>query len=176
MNVRLLTLVVALILVSVACSSEADEATVVPTSTPVADGGNEATVLPTDTPVTDDTDGGDEPTAAPTDTPATNDTGGDEGTVTPANTGTDAVIAYVTETGLDGVIYEIAQPTNCKAIVTDLDRESANGKVCIQFANSSYSATSGTVEVGVFGTQSIWELTLEVQGGVWVVTDIESTS
>jgi hypothetical protein len=88
------------------------------------------------------------------------------------------VTAYVTGTGLDGETFDVAQPINCNAFLDPeadpLSFQAAQGKVCIDFANSEFmDVTEGVMEVLVVGTEDRWRLTLEPRDLSWVVTGAE---
>jgi hypothetical protein len=120
-------------------------------------------------------DDGDEAPTAPADTP-TADGGEASPTTTTGNTVIGAVIAYVTETGLDGETFEAAEPINCMAFPQVPEEEKLIGQICINFNNSEFSDTSGVMEVWVYGTETTWGLSLELQNLSWVVTGAEETT
>ena len=88
------------------------------------------------------------------------------------NTPIEAAAEYVATIGLDGQTFELTEPQDCDAVE---DIEAAVGKVCVDLADSQIGAAAGTIEVGVFGTEAIWELTLELQNNTWAVTAVEYT-
>ncbi len=119
-------------------------------------------------------DDGDEAPTAPADTPTA-----DGGEASPTVTGTSvigAVVAYVTETGLDGETFEVTEPINCNAFVEVAEEEKPVGQICINFNNSEFSGTSGVMEVWAYGTEATWELSLELQNLSWIVTGAEETT
>jgi hypothetical protein len=119
-------------------------------------------------------DDGDEAPTAPADTPAA-----DGAEASPTVTGTSvigAVVAYVTETGLDGETFEVTEQINCNAFAEVPEEEKPVGQICINFNNSEFSDTSGVMEVWVYGTETTWGLSLELQNLSWVVTGAEETT
>ncbi len=119
-------------------------------------------------------DDGEEAPTVPADTPAA-----DGGEAFPTVTGTSvvsAVVAYVTETGLDGETFEVTEQINCNAFVDVPEEEKPVGQICINFNNSEFSDTSGVMEVWAYGTEATWDLTLELQNLSWVVTGAEETA
>ena len=93
-----------------------------------------------------------------------------------ANTVIGAIEAYVTETGLDGEVFEVTEPINCFAFAEMAEEEKPFGQICINFANSQFGNTSGVMEVWEYGTEATWNLTLELQNLSWVVTGATSTA
>ena len=162
LSVALLTLAVPVILIAAACTDDGDEAPTVPAGTPTASAG-------TPTP-----GNGDESPTAPAGTPTP--AAGEQTPIASPNPIAEIVAAYVAGTGLGGQTFELAQPVNCKAIVEEVDKEAAAGKICIHFANSRFGETSGVAEVLVYGTEVAWELTFERQDGAWVVTGAQETT
>ena len=65
-----------------------------------------------------------------------------------------AIVAYVTETGLDGEIFEVTEPINCNAFLDVSEEEEPFGQICINFINSDFSDTSGVMEVWAYGTEA----------------------
>jgi hypothetical protein len=119
-------------------------------------------------------DDGEEVTTVPADTPIA-----DGGEASPAATGTSAIGAvavYVTETGLDGETFDVSETINCSAFVDVPEEEKPQGRICINFANSEFSGTSGVMEVWVLGTETTWELSMELQNLSWVVTGAQETT
>jgi hypothetical protein len=119
-------------------------------------------------------DGGEEATTVPDDT-ATADAGEASPTAT-ANSAIGAVAVYVTETGLDGEIFDVTEPINCNAFVDIPEEQQPRGKICIYFNNSEFTETSGVMEIRAYGTGATWDLTLELQDLSWVVTGAEETT
>ncbi len=119
-------------------------------------------------------DDGDEAPTAPADTPTAD--GGEASPTATGNSTTGAVVAYVTETGLDGETFEVTEPINCKAFPQVAEEEELIGKICIDFNNSEFSNTSGVMAVWVYGTETTWGLSMELQNLSWVVTGAEETT
>ena len=106
-------------------------------------------------------DDGEEATTVPADTPTA-----DGGEASPAATGISAIGAvavYVTETGLDDETFDVSETINCSAFV-DVPAE------------EKFSGTSGVMEVWVLGTETTWELSMELQNLSWVVTGAQETT
>jgi hypothetical protein len=120
-----------------------------------ADDGDEASTVPAGTPTADGVE------ASPTAT---------------GNSLIGAVVAYVTETGLDSEIFEVTEPINCNAFAEYLEEEKPIGQVCINFNNSEFGLTSGVIEVLAYDPEATWNLTLELQNISWVVTGAEETT
>lgn len=119
-------------------------------------------------------DDGEEAPTVPADTPTPV---GTEAFPTPlGSSAIDAVVAYVTETGLDGQTLEVTNPINCNAFANVPEEEKPLGQICINFNNSEFSDTSGVIEVWAYGTEATWKLTLELQDFTWVVTGAEGTT
>ncbi len=116
-------------------------------------------------------DDGDEAQTVPADTPTTD--GPDASPTAMGNSVIGAVAAYVTETGLDGEIFEVTDPINCMAFAQAAEEEKPSGQICINFNNSEFSDTSGVIEVWAYGTEAAWDLALELQNLGWVVTGAE---
>jgi hypothetical protein len=117
-------------------------------------------------------DGEEGPTVA-TDTPTED---GAEASPAPlGNSVIGAVVAYVTQTGLDGETFEVTEPINCNAF-PEASGEEPVGQICINFNNSNFIDTSGVIEVWAYGTEATWDLDLELQNLSWIVTGAKKTS
>ncbi len=118
-------------------------------------------------------DDGEEGSTVATDTPTADNA---EASPTPlGNSVIGAVVAYVTEAGLNGDTFEVTQPINCNAFPGVSEEEEPVGQICINFHNSNFSDTSGVIEVWAYGTEATWDLTLELQNLSWVVTGAKET-
>ncbi len=119
-------------------------------------------------------DDGEETPTVPADTPAAN--GVEASPTVTGNSAVGAVVAYVTETGLDGETFEVTEQINCNAFAQVAEEEKPIGKICINFNNSEFNNNSGVMEVWVYGTETTWGLSLELKNLSWVVTGAEETT
>ena len=117
---------------------------------------------------------GEEAATVPADTPSAD--GAEASPTVTGNSVIGAVTAFVTETGLDGETFEVANPINCNAFVEVVEEEGPLGQIYINFNNSEFSGTSGVVEVWAFGTEATWDLNLELQNLSWVVRGAEEAT
>jgi hypothetical protein len=86
------------------------------------------------------------------------------------NTETEAVGDYVSTVGLDGQTFQLTDPIYCAEVE---DIEAAAGKLCMDLAGSQLGDMSAVIRVDVYGTDAVWELSLEFRGESWVVTGAE---